>query len=229
LNLFEWLVKNTKQELRFHVVLGTSDSFFHLWIEKFIGASRFKSYVVGNLSREEAGNFWTDKLLTRNNLLKNISPPSFDHAYEACGGNIYLLEQYFSDYCLSKGALVPAKFYLVRAERVVLVRAFRKSERRFDHQKLLEPPRWSKEAFVKIIKMLVDAKGNFLVYDDLSKEFGESVVDALIEENILHLRPTEEHSYDIPNHPDSAIVTAETPSSLLAMKRMLLDIEQDKM
>ncbi len=221
-NLFEWFVKNTKQEHRFHVVLGTSDSFYNLWIEEFVGPTRFKSYVVGNLSLEEAENFWKDRLLSRIVQNQKLPPPLFEDAYQACGGNIYLLEQYYSEYYLSKGDLTPISFSVVRAERALLVRALRKGD--LEQYVTGEENLWTKSDFLTIIGQLVSANGNFLVYDELCDQFGEKTVKSLIQSNILHLRPTKKHAYDIPNHPDNAIVTAETPSSLLAMKKILTEI-----
>lgn len=227
-NLFEWFIKNTKQDSRFHVILGTSDSFFHLWIEKQVTASRFTSYVVGNLSREEAETFWKDKLLAQTWVLKNLPPPDFSDAYMACGGNMYLLEKYFFEYCGLEGELEPTDFSVVGAERTTLVNALFKSTLPGGNNSAESAP-WSREEFLKVIGMLVEAENNFLFYEDLRSIIGTSVVDALIESNILHLRPTEKYSYDIPGHRNRPIITAETPSSLLAMREILADVKNGRL
>ena len=36
LNLFKWLILNTKERGRFHTIFVSSDSFFHLWVPGFI-------------------------------------------------------------------------------------------------------------------------------------------------------------------------------------------------
>lgn len=38
--LLEFLVKTTKQDSRFPMLLASSDSFYHLWFEKLIGPGR---------------------------------------------------------------------------------------------------------------------------------------------------------------------------------------------
>ena len=50
-NLFKWMVLNTKEINRFHALLVSSDSFFHLWVADYIGSSRYVNYVIGDLIR----------------------------------------------------------------------------------------------------------------------------------------------------------------------------------
>lgn len=65
INLFKWLILQTKELHRFHTLLVSSDSFFHLWVASYIGASRYSSYVLGDLTKEEAELFWNQRLLSR--------------------------------------------------------------------------------------------------------------------------------------------------------------------
>ena len=45
-NFFKWLILNTKERNRFHVLLSSSDSFFHLWVSsRYIGSTRYETYV----------------------------------------------------------------------------------------------------------------------------------------------------------------------------------------
>eukprot|EP01067_Filipodium_phascolosomae_P004662 Filipodium_phascolosomae@DN2795_c0_g1_i7.p1 len=86
---------------------------------------------------------------------------------------------------------------------------------------------WTRDQFTAMMKKLVDSKTGFLVYEDLCKEMGDDVVDAFIDNNLLHLRPSRNFAYDLPAHTtEKAILTADTPSSLIAMKRMLADIDK---
>jgi|GEM_PF-4101716 hypothetical protein len=79
------------------------------------------------------------------------------------------------------------------------------------------------------MKELVNSDSGFLIYEDLCKEVGQSVVDALIDYNLLHLRPSRNFAYDLPEYDaEKAVLTAETPSSFVAMKKLLKDIEQCK-
>ena len=98
-SLFEWLIMHTKEKKHFHVVLASSDSFFHLWVERFVGPSRYQSYVLGHLNKTEAERYW-NKLLEKNeNLLKSITYPKFEKAYSICGGSIFLLNTFMKEWC----------------------------------------------------------------------------------------------------------------------------------
>ena len=45
-DFFAWLVENTKQTNRFHVVMASSDSFFLKWINQFVNSGVHSNYVV---------------------------------------------------------------------------------------------------------------------------------------------------------------------------------------
>ena len=89
-NLFKWLVLNTKERSRFHVLFSSSDSFFHLWVSKYIGSTRYETYVIGDLAQEEALSFW-------NYLLERLSwdgpLPEFETIYNLCKGNMFLIQR----------------------------------------------------------------------------------------------------------------------------------------
>ena len=229
-NMFEWFVRNTKQHHRFHVVLGSSDSFFHLWVQKYIGASRFTSYVIGDLSKDEAERFWNEKIISQFKQFPSDLPlPHFTDAYAVCGGNMFLLEKYFEQYLQkADGIFENREFFLLGAERSKLINALfgNKDHAIFSHNQ----PNWTREQLVTVMKKLVNSKEGFLAYEDLCKEIGLSVVDSLIDSNLLHLRPSPNFAYDLPKHHASkSILTAETPSSLVAMKEVLSDIENGKL
>ena len=68
-NLFKWLVLNTKERSRFHVIFLSSDSFFHLWVSKYIGTTRYDTYVIGDLPKQDALSKLLEPL-TENRLLE---------------------------------------------------------------------------------------------------------------------------------------------------------------
>ncbi|MFI5343530.1 MAG: ATP-binding protein [Chlamydiales bacterium] len=239
--LFKWFVKNTKQEPRFHVILAASDSFFHLWIEQFIESSRLTNCVIGHLSQEDAKRFWEKRILTQGKRLGELESPKFEDAYEVCGGNMFLLEKYFSEYCLngkteSVKPFDPHRFSLVSAERRQLMNAFFGSTFfPYGPNPYINPssapsePRWERNDFVKLLEMLVNSEDGFILYADLCDEIGKSIVDDFIETNIIQFRPSRCYSNDIPNHPTEAIITPKTASAMIAMKEILRDMKNDKL
>ena len=62
-------------------------------------------------------------------------------------------------------------------------------------------------------------------YIAICASYGSTVIDSLIEHNIVHLRPVGMCSYDIPLH-EEAIVTPESACGRIAMTLLLNTISQ---
>ena len=139
-----------------------------------------------------------------------MGTPSFEDAYSACGGNIHLLNKYAIEYYLNKGELVPEKFSHVIQQRA-----------RLDEALVTASADWNKIDLLKVMAKLIESENGFLLYHELCEELGKEKIVSLIKANLLHLRPTPKLSYDVENAPDKVIVTAETPTSALAMKLIL--------
>jgi len=224
--MFEWFVMNTKQSPRFHVVLGSSDSFFHLWVAKFIGSSVCSSYVIGDLTKEEANTFWLEKLLPeKEELLAPLPVPSFEDAYEVCKGNMFLLRKYLMQYILNEGKMENGSFSVIRGERFKLMDAYfyKTGDQNSFYAKTGKGlPLWNQQQLVELMKKITRVKSGFLTYDPLCKEMGKEVVDSFISHHLLHFRPTDEFAYDLEGVPKKrAVVTTETPAALIAMKDIL--------
>ena len=205
-----FLVMCTKQVGRFDVVLASSDSFYHMWLTKYIGSSQFNTYVIGNLTKDDAKKYWEEHALKEHCDKSVMGTPSFEDAYSACGGNIHLLNEYAIEYYLNKGELVPEKFSHVIQQRA-----------RLDEALVTASAEWNKIDLLKVMAKLIESENGFLLYDELCEELGKEKIVSLIKANLLHLRPTPKLSYDVENAPDKVIVTAETPTSALAMKLIL--------
>ena len=60
------------------------------------------------------------------------------------------------------------------------------------------------------------------MYDDLCHQMGRDVINSLIADNLIHLRPTKEASFDLEDQEEGvAVVTPETPSGYVAMERIV--------
>ena len=86
---------------------------------------------------------------------------------------------------------------------------------------------WSRDKFIKIMKAMVKAEERFLKYDELCSDIGKSVVDSLIANNLLHLRPTKRFSHDLAFQAENVpVLTPETPCSFIAMERLLAELKK---
>ena len=90
-DFFAWVVKNTKQDGRFHVMMASSDSFFHRWVTQYVDSAYFRNFVIGHLSKKEAKKFWEEKVIIKHH--DKIQPLTFEKAYEVCEGCMHLLSE----------------------------------------------------------------------------------------------------------------------------------------
>ena len=107
--------------------------------------------------------------------------------------------------------LVSAREKLKKALRCKGINAFGK-----------DAPKWKHDDVVIMMQMLTSSKNGYVTYDEFLYKLGEEQVDSLIAHSLLHVRPTHEGSYDIPDAPGyTPIVTAMSPLEHFAMKLML--------
>ena len=55
-----WLVENTKENHRFHVMMAYSDSFIHKCDGSYFDGSYFNNVAIGHLSKDEASRYWKE-------------------------------------------------------------------------------------------------------------------------------------------------------------------------
>ncbi|CAG8721125.1 16837_t:CDS:2, partial [Racocetra fulgida] len=166
-SFLDWLVKNTKQEKNFHVVLTTADSFFSQWISKMLHVPHTTSYVVGDLSRKEAEEFFYKHVLPRHgsDVHKELEG-RFDHVYEITGTRMIIINQYVDEYKIHKG-----DFEVYSTEFSVYLQEYNRLERGFYPEVLESPskrnsPLWNRSDFIKTMEAIV-ANPEFILEDDL--------------------------------------------------------------
>lgn len=212
---FEWLVMNTKEKQNFHVVLSSSDSFFNLWVEWFDGPSRYTTFVLGHL----AVRYWEELLKRNHKLILGMQLPEFHNVFRVCGGSIFFMNALLMELYRERTVGVVRKnvenFSMVLQEQRKLIRAL-------DPIKTFEeigPPKWQRDELLKMIKLLTSHRG-IIDYSHLWSNFGEAIVNSVIEYNLMHIRPTATMAFDAPWH-DMPIITPELPAAKVAMIRVL--------
>ena len=144
-NLFKWLTLHTKELHRFHTVLISSDSFFHLWVAQFIGTSRYANYVIGHLTKKEIEKYWKETLLP----LKPALPFTFEEAYKVCGGSMHLMERLLWEHVITEGRVKPKNFYMIHQE-------MKKLRNGLDPEEIITTgkpkPRWGKNNLIEIME-----------------------------------------------------------------------------
>ena len=224
-NFFKWLVLNTKELRRFHALFASSDSFFHLWLAKFIGTTRYESYVIGNLTKDDAKVYWEQKAsqMELHFSSNKIVPPraDFEVIYAMCGGNMFLIEKAL-EFCFKCYLLDQPvnweNFPFFIQELNKLTKAYFPSSSKFhSHEIGKSEPQWNGNHLLRVMEELVESPPG-ISYFHLCNTLGKPIIDSLIEHNVIHLRPTSQCCFDIKK---GDIVTAESPCGLNAMKHMV--------
>ena len=204
------------------MVLGSSDSFFHLWVANYMGSLHYQTYVIGDLPKQESAVFWQqlhhDTKINYPAFYHGVHPwPNFEDIYKYCGGNMFLMKK-AHQYCIRKYILKSShdeKISLNSFPYVVQERAkLRKALNPSCEIKIQSPFGIGNKLF-----LLVESKCAFVLYDTVCESVGKLAVDSLIQHNVLHLRPTKECSYDLPDQPENqGIVMPESVCGYVAMK-----------
>ncbi|CAG8473289.1 2215_t:CDS:2, partial [Paraglomus brasilianum] len=95
-SILNWMVVNTKEMGRFHVVLTSSDSFFFNWIVNLLHIPHATPYVVGDLSKEEAKEYFEKHVLPRYEC-KELEG-KFDRVCRITGTRMLIIDRYVKEY-----------------------------------------------------------------------------------------------------------------------------------
>ena len=122
MTFFPWLVKNTTQDARFHVMMASSDSFFLRWITQYVDTAYFMNYVIDHLCNEEGRRFLEEEVII-NHHHDDCQPLTFEDAYEVCGGCMQLLSQAYRVHRATRGIGKPYNMSFVSIRRGKLIKA----------------------------------------------------------------------------------------------------------
>ncbi|RGB30556.1 Archaeal ATPase-domain-containing protein [Rhizophagus diaphanus] len=216
----DWLVLNTKQTNRFHVVLTSSDSFFYNWIEERLHNPNVHSYVVGDLSKEEAEEYFEKHVLPKNGC-KELEG-KFDHVRKITGTRMLIIDKYVKEYKISNGKLKDSEFSVYESEYSKLVRGLYPKKVKYSDRP--NQPLWTGSDLLKTMKALVEAENQgYILVENLISVIGSNQVDSLVDYNFLHHRQSSNYAYDIIKPPNKIILTAMNQPSLRAIEVVLSD------
>ena len=156
-------------------------------------------------------------------MVYKCSPPvpKFEEIYRVCGGNMFLMKEalnfWFAQHIMGK-SIEWQNFPYIAQEKAKIAKAFYPQCHVCFQNK--SKPRWNKDQLVSTMKMLIESQCGYLLYSDLCTSLNSSVVDSLIEHNILNLRPVGLCSYDLAL-PGEAVVTPESACGRIAMEDLL--------
>ncbi|CAJ0845192.1 12581_t:CDS:2 [Entrophospora sp. SA101] len=198
-SILDWLVVNTKQENRFHAVLTSSDSFFLNWIVNFLHVPHVAPYVVGDLSRKEAEEYFEMHILPRHECEELRG--KFDRVCKITGTRMLIIDKFVNEYKIYRGKLEDSEFSIFRLEDDKLKRGLYPKSLKFSNKP--SPPAWNDRHLIKTMEAIVKAEDQgFILEEDLIKAIGDEQVYSLVDYNYLHRRPTNQYANDIIDPPD---------------------------
>ncbi|RHZ84274.1 hypothetical protein Glove_84g165 [Diversispora epigaea] len=222
-SFLNWLVINTKQEKHFHVVLTSSDSFFFDWIINILHPLHVIPYVVGDLSKEEAKEYFEIHVLPQYECRELEG--KFDHICRLTGTRMLIIDRYVKEYKNSEKKLKDSKFSLYESEYSNLKHGL--FPRKLKYLNKLDQSLWKNFDLIKTMEAIVEAEDQgFILEDDLIEMIGSEKVDSLVSYNFLHRRPTSRFANDIIDPPDKLILTAINQSSVRAMEQVLSEVKK---
>ncbi|CAB4419339.1 unnamed protein product [Rhizophagus irregularis] len=220
-SFLDWLVKITKQEKKFHTVLITSDSLFLDWITQMLDTSHVTPYVVGDLSRDEAEEFFEKYVLPRHDFkVRKELEGKFNHISEITGTRMFTINQFVDEYEIHKGDFEKFSVYQQEYDRL-RCGLYPEALNLANLARNTHAPLWNKSDFIETIKTIVESHKKFILEHDLVKLIGKSKVDSLLKYKFLYKRPTNNFVNDIINPPNKPILTPMNQPSMYAMKNLL--------
>ncbi|RIA86305.1 hypothetical protein C1645_740939 [Glomus cerebriforme] len=220
LKLFlNWLVENTKHK-HFHAILISSNSFFLNWLLDNLYTPYAIPYVVGDLSREEAEEYFEKHILPQYECEELRG--KFNNIRRITGTRMLIIDKYVKEYKNNNGKLKDSEFSIFKLEEYKLKLALHPESLKFSNK---PPPAWKYHDLIKTMMAIVKVEDQgFILEDDLINIIGSKQVYSLIDYNYLFRRPTNKYANDIINPPDKVILTAINQPSLRAMECLLSKI-----
>ncbi|CAB4463980.1 unnamed protein product [Rhizophagus irregularis] len=216
ISFLNWLVTCTKQNKFFHVVLTSSDSFFINWITKILLVPYVTPYIVGDLSIEEAEEYFELHVLPNHDYeVCGELEGQFDNVCSITGTRMLTIDHYVDEYKVHRGKF--ENFSEYRQELDWLNSGLYPKKLRLPGKFI---PSWNRDDFIDTMNAIIRSPG-FILENNLINEIGHEAVSSLIEYNFLHRRPTNNYANDIINPPDEVILTAISKPSIFAMENLL--------
>ncbi|CAB5388789.1 unnamed protein product [Rhizophagus irregularis] len=204
------------------LVLITSDSLFLDWITQMLDISHVTPYVVGDLSRDEAEEFFEKHVLPRHDSkVRKELEGKFNHISEFTGTRMFIINQFVDEYEIHKGDFEKFSVYQQEYDRLICG-LYPEALNLANLARNTHAPLWNKSDFIETIEAIVKSHKKIILEHDLVKLIGKSKVDSLLKYKFLYKRPTNNFVNDIINPPNKPILTPMNQPSMYAMKNLLL-------
>ncbi|OAV95278.1 hypothetical protein PTTG_09010 [Puccinia triticina 1-1 BBBD Race 1] len=201
----DFAVRHTVQEAQMHVIFTSSDPLFQDWLARRINHINFSTLVLGDLSRQEAHDYFLQVVKAHPQLSEEkknlLSSLDFDIPFKMTGGRMFFIRKYVDQVHVFGYFDDPMDFEPVSNAYNAML--------------------GSSETAATTFKILINSPG-YISHCELVKKIGSSVVKEMIERNLIHHRPKSNFSRDLIPSPTEPVVTAQSQPALRAMEALLI-------
>ncbi|KNE92423.1 hypothetical protein PSTG_14144 [Puccinia striiformis f. sp. tritici PST-78] len=201
---------------KMHVIFITSDSLFLDWMAPRIKSTRFKTIVVGDLSREEANNYFQHAVENNSRLSEEtkdlLLSMDFGIVYKMTGGRMVFIRSYIKQVHEFGHFVDPQRFGPVQLEHSLLLRELSR-----------EAKTYGKKEVLIVFRILLNSPG-YVSYDRLVEGLGLGVVQEMLERNLIFYRPRSLFAKDLLPPPSESVVTPPSQPALCAMEWLIKEM-----
>jgi len=207
-DFFAWVVENSKEANRFHVIMASSDSFFLKWLNQFIDSGSFVNFFMGHLPQRDAKKFWEQ--LESKRMSNVIKPLEFFDANKVCGGSIHLMKIVHKLYYASNGTYCPHDLSQIDTRRLEFFQA-------------LHSPLWQPSDLLWLMESIITCENKSFGYDTIAKKISSKSIDSMIQSNLFHLRPCLQFDFDLDSDHNfvAPVIMPHLPYDVIIMKEIL--------
>lgn len=187
----------TKQDRLCHVLLSTSDSFFHQFLRQMNVGHHAQILTIGDCTKAETETFFVDELLQT--IPKNLQTAiKFEELYDVFGGKLSHINDYVSSWVNSEGNLTPYTSAIFVQAYTLL--QFHLTHEQFETFSPLstatsgtstkgDDARFSAKELAYVMRKMIEPPYS-MPYFTLCRDIGTEKVDSMIKTRILELRWT---------------------------------------
>ncbi|KJX95318.1 hypothetical protein TI39_contig4119g00002 [Zymoseptoria brevis] len=189
----------TKQDRLCHVILSTSDAFFHHFLRWMNVGHHARIITIGDCTKQETLSYIQDEIMPT--IPKHLEGKlNVEEMYEAFGGKLAHIGDFVQTWCSFSGDTTPYQSAIFTQAYTLL--QFHLTHESFDtYSPLAEKSTWnsadntkgqadfSREDLLKVMEKLVKPPYS-LPYFDLCREIGTRQTDMMIKTRVLDLRWT---------------------------------------
>lgn len=187
----------TKQDRLCHVILSTSDSFFHHFLRQMNVGHHAQILSIGDCNKAETETFFVDELLQT--IPRNLQTAiNFEEIWDAFGGKLSHINDYVASWVNAEGNMTPYTSAIFVQAYTLL--QFHLTHTQFETFSPLstatagtstedDDARFSPKELTYVMRKMVEPPYS-MPYFTLCREIGTEKVDSMIKTRILELRWT---------------------------------------